>query len=159
MHMKILIPTILGLLLVFGTSPLVFASTSLPFNGSGSGTFVATSPTTVALTGTGNYEHLGLVHLGFTSTITGTSGCGGFTAMEQDVFTAANGDKLVLSVQDIFCPTSTPGGYTFTATFLITGGSGRFADASGSGNIQGTATFTSQTTGTFAGSTSGTISY
>ena len=157
--MKILIPTILGLLLVFGASPLVFASTSLPFSGSGSGTFVATSPTTVALTGTGNYEHLGLVHLGFTSTITGSSTCGGFTAMEDDVFTAANGDTLLLSVHDVFCSTSTPGAFTFTAVFIVTGGSGRFADASGSGNIQGTATFTSSTTGTFSGSTSGTISF
>src|ERR1700730_5910998 len=99
MHMKILIPTILGLLVVFGTCPLVFASTFVPFNGSGSGTFVGASPTTVAITGTGHYEHLGLVHLAFTSTITCLSNCGGFAAVEQDTFTAANGDKLVLSVQ------------------------------------------------------------
>jgi hypothetical protein len=79
--------------------------------------------------------------------------------MEQDTYSAANGDTVVLSVQDVFCSTSNPFVYQFTALFTITGGSGHFADASGAGTIQGSITFTSATSGTFSGSTSGTITY
>ena len=79
--------------------------------------------------------------------------------MEQDNFVAANGDTLVLSVHDVFCSTSNPFVFVFTASFTIVGGTGRFTDASGSGSIMGSITFTSATSGTFSGATSGTISY
>jgi hypothetical protein len=156
--MRILVPLVFGLLLVLGTCPVVFASTSLPFNGSGSGSFTEAFPT-VSITGTGNYEHLGLTQISIAGAITGFSACGGFTAMEQDTFTAANGDTVLLSVHDVFCPTSSPFVFQFTGVFSITGGTGRFIDASGSGTIQGSITFTSASSGTFSGATSGTISY
>ena len=157
--MRILIPSILALVLVLGTSPIAFAFGSVPFRGSGTGTFSDTSPTTVAITGTGYYEHLGLTTLVFTSTITGAATCGGFTAMERDTYTAANGDKVFLSVSDVLCPTSTPNAFQLSGSFTVTGGTGRFAGASGSGTVQASITFTSATSGTFSGTTAGTIAY
>ena len=79
--------------------------------------------------------------------------------MEHDAFTAANGDILLLSVHDVFCSTPNPFVFQFTGAFSIMGGTGRFIDASGSGTIQGSITFTSASTGTFSGATAGTISY
>jgi len=157
--MKFLIISIVGLLTILGAFPAAFATHSTPFNGMGSGTFTDTSPTTVLITGTGHYDHLGLTTLRFPSTITGPATCGGFTATEQDTYTAANGDSVFQTVHDTICPTTTPNAFTLTGSFTVTGGTGRFADASGSGTVQASITFTSATTGTFSGTQTGTISY
>jgi hypothetical protein len=157
--MKFLIISIVGLLTILGAFPVAFATHSTPFNGSGSGTFADTSPTTVLITGTGYYDHLGLTTLRFPSTITGTAACGGLTATEQDTYTAANGDSVFQTVHDTICPTTTLNVFTLTGSFTVTGGSGRFADASGSGTVQASITFTSSTTGTFSGTQTGTVSY
>ncbi len=157
--MKILILGVLGLLMVLTVFPAAFASNSVPFNGSGSGTFTDTSPTTVLITGTGRYDHLGFTTLRFPSTITGAAPCGGFTATEQDTYTAANGDSVFLTVHDTICPTSTPNAFHLQGSFTVTGGTGRFTDASGSGTVQASVTFTSATSGTFSGTQTGTITY
>jgi hypothetical protein len=157
--MKFLLLAVLGLLTVVSAFPAAFASHSTPFNGSGTGTFTDTSPTTVLITGTGNYDHLGLTTLRFPSIITGPAVCGGFTATEQDNYTGANGDSVYLTVHDTICPTSTPGAFQLDGSFTITGGTGRFADASGSGTVSAAVTFTSATSGTFTGKQTGTITY
>jgi hypothetical protein len=154
-----MISGILAVLAIVCAAPVASASTAVPFNGSSSGTFAASSPTTVALTGTGHYEHLGNTIFTGTSTSTGGAACGGFAATEKDTYTGANGDKVFLTVVDSLCPTSTPGVFHVSGTFTVTGGTGRFEHASGSGTISATATFQSATTGTFSGSTAGTISY
>jgi hypothetical protein len=157
--MKFLILSVLGLLTILGAFPTAFATHSAPFNGSGSGTFTDTSPTTVLITGTGHYDHLGATNLRFHSTITGQAECGGFTATEQDTYTGASGDSVFLTVHDTICPTSTPGAFHLTGSFVVTGGTGRFTDAKGSGTVNASVTFTSATSGTFSGTQSGTISY
>jgi hypothetical protein len=157
--MKFLILSVLGLLTILSAFPTAFAAHSTPFNGSGTGTFTDTSPTTVLITGSGYYDHLGFTTLRFPSTITGTAACGGFTATEQDNYAGASGDSVYLTVHDTICPTSTPGSFQLTGAFVITGGTGRFTDASGSGTVSAAVTFTSATSGTFAGTQSGTISY
>jgi hypothetical protein len=157
--MKFLILSVLGLLTILSAFPAAFAAHSTPFNGSGTGTFTDTSPTTVLITGTGYYDHLGFTTLRFPSTITGTAACGGFTATEQDIYTGASEDGVYLTVHDTICPTSTPVSFQLTGAFVITGGTGRFTDASGSGTVSAAVTFTSATSGTFAGTQSGTISY
>lgn len=157
--MKFLIIGVLGLLTILGAFPAAFATHSAPFNGSGSGTFTDTSPTTVLITGTGYYDHLGLTTLRFPSTITGMAACGGFTAIEQDTYTGANGDSVFQTVHDTICPTSTPGAFQLTGSFTVTGGTGRFVDASGSGTVSASVTFTSATSGTFVGTQTGTITY
>src|SRR5258708_28543879 len=157
--MKFLTLTVLGLLTVLSAFPAAFATHSTPFNGNGTGTFTDTSPTTVLITGTGYYDHLGLTTLRFPSTITGTAACGGFTATEQDTYAAANGDSVFQTVHDTICPTTTPHAFTLTGSFTVTRGTGRLADASGSGTVQASIMFTSATTGTFSGTQTGTISY
>jgi hypothetical protein len=159
--MRLLIPGILAMMFVLGTSPAVFASTAVPFNGSGSGTFAFTSQTTLALSGTGHYTHLGLTTLSFIGTISPLpAACaGGFNAVEQDTYIAANGDKVYLTVNDVLCPTSAAGVFSVIGSFTVTGGTGRFADASGSGTITASTTFITGTSGTFSGTTAGTISY
>src|SRR5467141_1989276 len=157
--MKFLLTTIVGLLTILGAFPAAFATHSTPFNGTGSGTFTDTSPTTVLITGTGYYDHLGLTTLRFPSTITGPATCGGFTATKHNTNTAANGDSVFQIVHDTICPTTAPNAFTLTGSFTVTGGTGRFADASGSGTVQASITFTSETTGTFSVSQTGTISY
>lgn len=157
--MRILVSCILAVLVVLSTSSAVFATSQVPFAGSGSGTFADTSPMTVALAGAGHYTHLGLTAIAATSTITGFFPCGGFTATEQDAYTGANGDAVYLTVNEVFCSTSAPNVFVFTGQFAVTGGTGRFEDATGSGTIMATATFLTATSGTFTGTTDGTISY
>jgi hypothetical protein len=157
--MKFLMLGVLGLLAVFSAFPAAFATHSTPFNGKGSGTFMDTSQTTVLITGTGYYDHLGLTTLRFPSTITGQAACGGFTATEQDTYTGANGDSVFQTVHDTICPIATTNAFTLSGSFTVTGGTGRFAHASGSGTVQASITFTSATTGTFSGTQTGTISY
>src|SRR4029077_3179845 len=141
--MKLVILSVLGLLAVLGAFPTAFATHSAPFNGSGSGTFTDASPTTVLIPGPGYYDHLGFTNLRFPSTITGQAACGGFTATEQDTYTSASGDSVFQTVHDSICPTATQNAFTLTGSFTVTGGTGRFADASGSGTVQASITFTS----------------
>jgi len=160
MKRLVLSPAILAVLVVLGGFPVAFATQSRPFNGSFSGSFTLTSATTATVTSTGYFEHLGKTTIASTATGTGSSAAceGGETDTEQQTFTSANGDEIFSSAMDVTCPTS-PTVFQLTATFTITGGTGRFADASGSGITQLTATFTSMTTGTFSGTSTGTISY
>src|SRR5713101_2703408 len=126
MKRLILIPTILGVLAMLGAFPVAFASHSTPFNGSFSGTFTLTSQTTASITGSGHLEHLGETTLAALSTTTGSASCqGGFTATEHDTFTAANGDKLFASANEVICPTS-PNTFQLTGPLTIAGGTGRF---------------------------------
>jgi hypothetical protein len=93
------------------------------------------------------------------STITGSASCEhGFTATEQETFTAANGDKVFTSSNDVLCPTST-NTFQINGSWTITGGTGRFEDASGTGAFQASGTMTSPTSGTFSLTTTGTITY
>src|SRR2546428_10145453 len=160
MKRLVLASTILAVLAMLGAFPVVFASHSRPFNGSFSGSFTLTSATTATITSTGDFEHLGKTTFASTAAGTGSSAAceGGLTATEQETFTAANGDQLFSSAMDAICPTS-PTAFQLTASFTITGGTGRFADASGSGTTQLSGVDTSMTTGTFSGTSTGTISY
>jgi len=158
MTMKVLISAMTALVMVLAVSPMAFASSSVPFGGSAAGTFTMTT-TTATATGTGNFEHMGLTTVSATASFTGASTCGAFTATEQDVYTAANGDAISFFINDVFCSTSSPGVLQVTGSFQVVGGTGRFADATGSGTIQGTATLVTPTSGTFTETTTGTISY
>src|SRR5712692_9572874 len=164
MKRLILIPALLAILGIPGAFPASFSTHSRPFNGSFSGTFTITSttPTTKAtITATGHYEHLGKTTLVGKATMTGASECGGFTATEQETFTAANGDQIFASAIDVACPTSNPNIIHVTASATITGGSGRFAHASGSftTDVSAMAASPTATTGTISGTSTGTITY
>ena len=70
--------------------------------------------------------------------------------------TGANGDTAVLEME--FQATKVAGGVTFAGYYIVTGGTGRFAAATGSGSMSGLAFFTSATTGVGSFGFSGTIS-
>ena len=72
----------------------------------------------------------------------------------QDTFTAANGDKLTTAITMQLCPIA-PGIYHGIGTYVVTGGTGRFANATGSGVFDGTGNFN---TGTIICALTGTIS-
>lgn len=148
----------LSLLTVIWAFPAALAAPERPFNGHMSGNSIATSQTTNHITATIFLEHLGKSQLDGTTTVTGFSDCNGFVGTEQDTITAPNGDKIFISGNGVSCPAS-PTVFQDTVAFTVTGGTGRFSDASGSGKVQTTINITSQTTATFTANISGTIAY
>ena len=67
-------------------------------------------------------------------------------------FTAANGDTLTTTVDGQGTPTPTPGVVSVVEVYTITGGTGRFADATGTFTLEIIVTqATGVSTGTFSG--------
>ncbi len=159
MKRTILILSLLAVPALLSAFPVAFAAHSIPFTGRLSGSFTLPTASTALITGSGQESHLGSVTFTAVSTITGPSECGGFLATEHETTTAANGDKIFVSAQDTFCPTSKMGVFQLTVSATITGGTGRFADASGSATPHITLNMTSPNGGTFSGTLTGTISY
>lgn len=71
--------------------------------------------------------------------------------------TAANGDTVIVEL--IGTNVFSPSGVAFAGTYEITGGTGRFDDAGGSGAMSGTATNTGPTVGFGTFNLDGTITY
>lgn len=166
MKSLVVAPIILAFLAVVGAFPLGFAVHSTPFNGRFTATATMVSQTMTSVTGQGNFEHLGKMAFSSASTVTGeASNCQGFVGTEQVTLTAANGDKVFISSKDVFCATSsfdaTPFTSQLTASFTITGGTGRFAVASGSGSGLALCSSSSATspTSTCSATFTGTITY
>jgi hypothetical protein len=101
---------------------------------------------TVATNGTANTTHMGVgpyvsdltIHWGSAT----SNGDGGYCAPADgtSTITGVNGDTITEDVSGMVCevgPTSLTAPHTFTGTFTITGGTGRFADATGSGTVTG----------------------
>ena len=133
----------------------VAASEQVPFNGSFEGD-VAVSPhappfVAVDVAAGGNATQLGKFKLDIPHVVNRADR----TAVGTYEFTAANGDKVYATFTGIAAPTATPGVLYIEETATITGGTGRFAGATGS--------FTSERwydmiAGTTTGSFEGTIS-
>jgi hypothetical protein len=138
--------TILPLLTALALSAVTAsASQNLPFRLGDEGTITFTGPTTATTAGTGNATHMGRIASDGNLTIVGPAGCpGGFMAQMQDTFTAANGDKLMTAISMQLCQIA-PGIFHGVGTYVVTGGTGRFAGATGSGVFDGTANFSTTT--------------
>jgi len=142
-----------------GARPLGAARTTavVPFKGSLQGAFIVTfdpppSPFfTVLLEGTGNATLLGRFTLEAPHRVdTRTGGASGSLA-----FTAANGDVLTANFTGASGPTSSPEVFAIVETATITGGTGRFAGATGSFIIERLVDLgTGLTTGSFDGTIS-----
>ena len=156
----IIIATLSTLILLGAFSP-AFATHPVPFNGRMSGSGTATSQTTNSIVATVHLQHFGKSRLVGTTTVTGTSACGGFVGTEVDTITASNGDKILVSGDGVSCPVSAnPIMFQDNVTFTITGGTGRFEHASGSGVVHTAITITSPSgDSTFSASITGTITY
>jgi hypothetical protein len=152
-------PIILPLLTALALSVITAnASEILPFRLGDEGTITFTSPSTAITAGTGNATHLGRITSEGNLTIVGEASCVdnevGFSVEMQDTFTAANGDILTTAITMQLCPIA-PGIYHGVGTYIVTGGTGRFANATGSGVFDGTGNFNS---GTIICALNGTIS-
>ena len=150
--------TILPLLIALALSALTAnASQNLPFRLGDEGTITFTSPSTATTAGTGNATHMGRITSDGNLTIVGEASCVdnevGFSVEMQDTFTAANGDKLTTAITMQLCPIAS-GIYHGVGTYVVTGGTGRFAGATGSGVFDGTGNFN---TGTIICALRGTI--
>jgi hypothetical protein len=128
----------------------------VPFFGRYFGDAMFTGDTTISFAGTGIATHLGggVNHGDIALTGPDNSCPGGVANTHVDTLTAANGDSLTITAHDVACPTG-PMQFRGTGTWVVTGGTGRFSDATGSGTITGGANFVSQT---FTFEMSGTIS-
>jgi hypothetical protein len=126
----------------------------LPFQGrlEGAATITPLTPpfVSVSIEATGNATHLGRFTVENTHVVNTTER----TATGTYKFTAANGDTLTADFTGQANP-ATPGVLAIVETATITGGTGRFADASGSFTVE---RLFSQVTGLTSGSFEGTIS-
>jgi hypothetical protein len=152
--------TILPLLIALALSAMTAsASENRPFRLGDEGTITPfTSSGTATTAGTGNATHLGNITSDGSLTIVGGASCFGnevgFSVEMQDTFTAADGDKVTTTITMQLCPIA-PMIYHGVGTYVVTGGTGRFASATGSGVFDGTGNFN---TGTIICALSGTIS-
>jgi hypothetical protein len=144
-----------SLVAVLGGAKLAPAGEQAPFKGrlEGNVTVTPLAPPRlhVDVEATGNATHLGRFALEIPHVVDPATR----TAAGTYEFTAANGDKLYADFTGTATPTATPGVLSIEETAIITGGTGRFAGATGS--------FTSErlydtTAGTTTGSFEGTIS-
>jgi hypothetical protein len=150
-----ILPLLTALALIATTAT---ASQNLPFRLGDEGTITFTSPSTATTAGTGNATHLGKITSDGNLAIVGEVSCVGnevgFSAEMQDTFTAANGDTVTTAITMQLCPIA-PGIYHGVGTYVVTGGTGRFANATGSGVFDGTGNFN---TGTIICALNGNIS-
>ena len=156
-HMLVAMLITIGTIGIGANSASAAAGHQVPFRASYSGTAAFTSATTALFTGTGIASHLGRSTNVNHITVTGpaTSCSGGFANINVETLTAANGDTLELrGPHDVGCPTR-PGVVHGTGDWTVTGGTGRFAGATGQGTFVGGADFNK---GTFSFQLSGTIS-
>ena len=140
-----------GLTVLLGAGAAFASASSLPFKSSGSGTETSLSASGCQLTvggcavqsnGTATSSHMGTGP--YTSTLTvfwasaTPNGAGGFCAPASGTgtITAANGDQLFQTDSGTVCESGN-GTHTFTGTYTNTGGTGRFAHATGGGNVTG----------------------
>jgi len=73
---------------------------------------------------------------------------GGFAAQHADTLTNADGSRVFLRVIENACQEG-PGAYHCIGTYTVTGGTGRFAFATGSGGFDGHVSFNPDGSGSF----------
>jgi hypothetical protein len=91
----------------------------------------------VSATGTGLATHLGRMGVESISEIVNLATGEGLASYR---YTAANGDAIEVEINFNVAPT--PTGFTSSGSWRVTSGTGRFADAAGSGSITGLIEFT-----------------
>jgi len=139
---------------------------TVPFTGtlSGKARFdPPAAPTRALFEGSGQATHLGatinlgeLAPLQFVPTAECALGVG-IPHTHMETLTAANGDRLVLEMIDLACPIDqTFMRFRGTGNWTVVDGSGRFADASGSGTAEGGGDFIA---GVFEFTLTGEITY
>jgi hypothetical protein len=146
-------------LLVVGTAAASLSARpngQVPFTASFDTTFQVNSPPPIlqlTVQGEGRASHMGS-----SETLTTNQVVNVITGASTATYTviAANGDTVVF--EDVFTTAPTSNGVTFSGSYTIVGGTGRFAGATGSGSLRGSAQFTGPDSGVGEYSFDGTIS-
>ena len=112
----------------------------VPFNGTFSGSAFFMSEANVIFQGAGEVTHLGLTTNAGDLSLFPADSDGCIPNINVETLTAANGDELVLVMEDIACPVE-PGVFQGTGFWHVFSGTGRFADATGTGTVRGGANF------------------
>lgn len=112
----------------------------VPFKGSFTGTMAFTSQTTVAFSGTAQATHFGRSSTAGLATVLGATAEGCIANSHTETITAANGDQLMFRAIDVACPIG-PTTMHGTGHWVVTGGTGRFAGATGGGELEGVSNF------------------
>ncbi len=145
----------LAILVILGLTGPAAAQQQVPFKGNFEGD-VTVAPLTppflsVLVDATGNATQLGWFTLDIPHVVNRANG----TAIGTYEFTAANGDTLTATFTGKATPTAVPGVFYIEETATITGGTGRFAGATGSFTAERLFdTITGTTEGSFAGTIS-----
>jgi hypothetical protein len=147
---------IVAMLVSTGLMP-ASAAEQVKFKGHFSGSLAFDGVSFIQLTGAGNASKLGRSTNSSAVSIVGpAASCpGGFAIHGEETVTGANGDQITWTIDDDACPTDTPNVYRISATYTVTGGTGRFAGATGQGTIECLGDFAN---GTFDFTVTGTIS-
>jgi len=154
---KLSVPMSVALLLailVVGTTLAASASKPLPFKGSLKAleTYQANGPTVfVTATGAGEGTQLGRYTVSYEVEVDLPTGTG--TGLSSH-FVAANGDSLFAEGSGQATPTEDPSVFLIAETYTITGGTGRFENASGSFTLNRVVNLA---TGVTSGTMNGTI--
>jgi len=141
-----LIRTLLSALaaVVLTAPPMAMAATTTPFKAdiTAQASFAETPVPgvfTVTTSGVGYASHLGKVTLSTSETLDFVTTLGTLVVRDgRMVMVAANGDELRWSYEGTGSPPDEEGVSALTGIFLVTGGTGRFADATGGGTFHGT---------------------
>ena len=117
------------------------------------GTMVINPDYTVVVNGAGNATFLGSFTVHYEFTMNRPDTMSGYMM-------AANGDQInIIYDYAHYMPPFIQNGDQITAYYLITGGTGRFAEATGTIEMKGTSVMTSMTTGAFDLQGEGEITY
>jgi hypothetical protein len=144
----------LAVVSMLGLARPAAAGAQVPFKGSFEGQSVQTpAPPFVhdEITATGHATHLGRMDMVISATVDPVARTGVGTV----TFLAANGDTLTATTTGVSTPTSTPGVISIVEQATITGGTGRFAGASGTFTIE---RLFDRATGAVTGTIEGSIS-
>ena len=158
----------LSALLIVAVAPASAAGETAQLGARCTGTIQITAadqsgnPTNAAYGGdcTGN---LGIKHMQGAIAVTGpasSSVCGsagGFGAQHADTLTSVDGSRLFLRVLENACQEG-PGAYHCIGSYTVTGGTGRFAGATGSGGFDGQVSFNPDGSGSFQATYTGLLS-
>jgi hypothetical protein len=142
-----------------GANAASAASNTVPFKSSVAGTASVSGTmkgSSITLAGAGSASNLGKVSYKASGVITGTDPATGvITDTLTETLTAANGDTLTILCNQVATPIS-PGVFHGVDNWTVTGGTGRFSGASGSGSGD---THADLIAGTFTKAENGTITY
>lgn len=125
------------------TSTARSAVQSHAWKGRCEGTSIFTSATTVLITGTCQFAHVGRMNLVATETLDG------FGLSATNTYTAPNGDVLNTTSRGSFTLRPDGTGLTFTGVETAVGGTGRFRDAVGTATRSGTIIFGNPNIGSY----------